>query len=167
MGIRYIGIDPSTTTGFVALSPEGEILQGFEITTKEKKDPNRFMDIADQIIYKLRIDDSICIEGFSYGSKGKGISTQYGIGWLIRSYLIECGFKYQEVSPSGLKKFASGKGNAKKDNLVIPIYKKWGFESDSDNIRDAYILAQIARYKHEDIQRTSYQKEVIKNLEVI
>lgn len=168
--MRYVGIDPSTTTGLVILSQSGEILEETEIATKEKRDPLRFMDIANQIINKLEPlehHDVICIEGFSYGSKGKGVSTQYGIGWAIRSELVRMGFPYQEVSPGGLKKFASGKGNTKKDNLVIPIYKKFNFESDSDNIRDAYILAQIARAIHEDIPVTSYQKEVIKNLEVV
>lgn len=163
--MRYVGIDPSTKTGLVILQ-SGEAIIDIEISSKVEEDPERFMDIANQLMCYMYQSDFICIEGFSYGSKGKGVSTQYGIGWLIRSELIKNGYFYQEVSPGGLKKFASGKGTTKKENLIMPIYKKWGYESDSDNIRDAYILAQIARAIHEDIPITSYQKEVIKNLEV-
>ena len=44
-----------------------------------------------------------------------------------------------------LKKFATGKGNTKKEDTVLPIFKRWDFEHPSDNVRDAYVLAQIAR----------------------
>lgn len=165
--MRYVGIDPSTTTGFVSLSETGQVIGQLEIISEVENDPQRFMHIAYQVMLNLQEGDVICIEGFSHGSKGRGVGTQYGIGWLIRAELVRSCYKWQEVSPGGLKKFASGKGTTKKENLIMPIYKKWGYESDSDNIRDAYILAQIARAIHEDIPRTSYQKEVIKNLEVV
>ncbi|UTI41103.1 hypothetical protein [Niallia sp. RD1] len=161
---RYVGIDPSTKTGLVILNEDGEVLHTEEITTKKTKDPQRFIDIANKIKHRLAFGDVICIEGFSYGSKGKGVSTQYGIGWQIRSMLVTNGFDYYEVAPGALKKFASGKGNTKKDELVLPIYKRWGFESTSDNIRDAYILSQIARGIEELGELTKFQYEVVKTV---
>lgn len=162
--MRYVGIDPSTKTGMVAMDSTGNGVWGKEITTKVKEDPKRFMDITEQIIGNLKEGDIICIEGFSYGSRGAGVSTQYGIGWLIRVELIKNGYTYHEVSPTGLKKFASGKGNVKKDELVLPIFKRWGFEHKSDNVRDAYVLAQIARSISEQVELTAYQKDVLKKV---
>lgn len=160
---RYVGIDPSTKCGLVILK-DGEVHTALEIKTKVEKDPQRFMDLAVQIRKHILDTDIICIEGFSYGSKGRGVSTQYGIGWLIRVELLKIGYSYNDVPPTSLKKFASGKGNTKKDELVLPIYKRWGFESNSDNIRDAYVLAQIAQSLHEDIELTAFQKEALKKI---
>jgi crossover junction endodeoxyribonuclease RuvC len=162
--MRYVGIDPSTKTGMVMLGETGCLIYRSEIRPKVTKDPERFIDLANQILLNLCEGDVICIEGFSYGSRGAGVSTQYGIGWLIRSELIRNGYTYHEVSPSSVKKFATGKGNTKKDEMVLPIYKKWGFEHSSDNVRDAYVLAQIARALHKKEGLTAYQLDVMKKV---
>jgi len=65
-----------------------------------------------------------------------------------------------------LKKFASGKGNTKKDELAVHIYKKWGFESKSDNIRDAYVLARMAMALDDKLDLTAYQKEALKKVDI-
>jgi crossover junction endodeoxyribonuclease RuvC len=162
--MRFVGIDPSTKTGIVSLHDGGALIHRREITTKFKEDPQRFIDIANEVLSDLMKDDVIVLEGFSFGSKGRGVSTQYGVGWLIRAELIKNGFSYIEIPPTVLKKFVSGKGNVKKDELVLPIFKKWGFEHKSDNVRDAYVLAQIGRaiYGHEKM--TKVQEESLKKV---
>jgi crossover junction endodeoxyribonuclease RuvC len=162
---RYVGVDPSTKTGLVILNAQGEVENSSEVTTTLKDDPVRFMDIANRVVSQLLETDIITIEGFSYGSKGQGVSTQYGIGWLIRAELIRNRYSYTEVSPSAVKKFATGKGNEKKENMVLPIYKHWGFEHPSDNVRDAYVLAQIARGMNGISKLTKYQTDVIKKIQ--
>jgi crossover junction endodeoxyribonuclease RuvC len=162
--MRYVGIDPSTKTGFVILNENGSLFAYNEVKTKETCDPQRFIDIANQIARCVSFDDVICVEGFSYGSKGKGVSTQYGIGWLIRAELIKNGYTYIDVPPTSVKKFATGKGNAKKDAMVLPIFKKWGFESTSDNVRDAYVLAMMAKGIYDSSDLLVYEYEVLKKV---
>ena len=163
--MKYIGIDPSTKTGLVVLDEYGTVLVEKEITSKVKEDPQRFMDISEQVIkHTNRTSDIIAIEGFAYGASGKGVSTQYGIGWQIRAELIRQGFKYIDIPPTSLKKFATGKGNAPKDALVLPIYKKWNYEHSSNDVRDAYVLAQMARGIHGNYELTAYQKEALKKV---
>lgn len=162
--MRFVGVDPSTKLGLVILDEAGQVVFEKEIKTTEKQDPQRFIALSESVLLHLQPDDKIMIEGFSYGSKGAGVSTQYGVGWQIRADLVRRGFTYTEVTPSGLKKFASGKGNTKKDNLVIPIFKKWSYESDSDNIRDAYVLARIGMAQEGLEKLTAYQEDVIKAL---
>jgi crossover junction endodeoxyribonuclease RuvC len=162
---RYVGIDPSTKTGMVMIGEHGHLIYKSEITPKVTGDPERFMNLAEQVLVNLCKDDVICIEGFSYGSSGRGVSTQYGIGWLIRAELIRNGYTYTEVSPSAVKKFATGKGNEKKENMVLPIYKHWGFEHPSDNVRDAYVLAKIAQGMNGISKLTKYQMDVIKKIQ--
>jgi crossover junction endodeoxyribonuclease RuvC len=163
---RYVGIDPSTKTGLVIIENK-QVVFAKEITSKSKEDPHRFIDIATQIREHITESDIICIEGFSYGSKGKGVSTQYGIGWEIRSELIRHGFSFYDVAPSSVKKFATGKGNTKKDEMVLPIYKKWGFESNSDNIRDAFVLAMFGKGLRDSAKLTDYQKDSLKKMKKV
>jgi crossover junction endodeoxyribonuclease RuvC len=162
--MRYVGIDPSTKTGLVILDQGGAVIESCEITSNIKQDPQRFIGLVNKLFYYLKPNDVICIEGFSYGSKGKGVSTQYGIGWLTRAELIKNGYTYYEVPPTTLKKFATGKGNVAKDAMVLPIYKHWGFEHPSDNVRDAFVLAQIARGLKGLSKLTKYQIEALEKV---
>lgn len=160
---RFVGIDPSTKTGLVILE-DNKVHTAIEIIPKEEKDPHRFIEIAKTVMNYVTENDVICIEGFSYGSRGAAVSVQYGIGWILRSELIKAGLNYYEVPPSSVKKFATGRGNVKKDEMVLPIYKRWGFEHNSDNVRDAFVLAQIARALNGQAELTKFQKEVLNKI---
>ncbi|MNF08404.1 hypothetical protein D3C80_2088240 [compost metagenome] len=45
--------------------------------------------------------------------------------------------------------------------MVLPIFKHWGFDHKSDNVRDAFVLAQIARSVRSGTFIAKYQQEVI------
>lgn len=49
-----------------------------------------------------------------------------------------------KIPPMTLKKYAAGKGNAKKQEMLLQIYKRWGLEFNDDNAADAYALARLA-----------------------
>lgn len=49
-----------------------------------------------------------------------------------------------KVPPMTLKKYAAGKGNAKKQEMLLQIYKRWGVEFNDDNAADSYALARLA-----------------------
>src|SRR5690606_5959669 len=140
------------------------VLTEKEITSKVKKDPQRMIDLTEQVLSHLEKDDVIAIEGFSYGSRGRGVAFQYGYGYSVQISLYKNDYNYFVVTPSQVKKFATGLGNASKDSMILPIYKRWGYEHESDNVRDAFILAQIARATISDVKLTKFQKEVIDTL---
>lgn len=48
-----------------------------------------------------------------------------------------------KVPPMTLKKYAAGKGNAKKQEMLMQIYKRWGIEFNDDNAADSYALARL------------------------
>lgn len=164
--MRFVGLDPSTRTGFVALDKEGNVLRAKELTGSGSEDPKRMVTLIDEVMRHLQPDDVICIEGFGFASQ-QAIQLG-GIGWGIRMALFRRGWKYIEIAPNQLKKFASGKGNTKKDELAVHIFKRWGFEHPSDNVRDAFVLAQIARAVHwrktavyDEYMLPAYQLEVL------
>lgn len=49
-----------------------------------------------------------------------------------------------QIPPMTLKKYAAGKGNAKKQEMLMQIYKRWGLEFNDDNAADSYALARLA-----------------------
>jgi Holliday junction resolvasome RuvABC endonuclease subunit len=49
-----------------------------------------------------------------------------------------------QIPPMTLKKYAAGKGNAKKQEMLLQIYKRWGVEFNDDNAADSYALARLA-----------------------
>jgi len=49
-----------------------------------------------------------------------------------------------QIPPMTLKKYATGKGTAKKQEMLLQMYKRWGVEFNDDNAADAYALARLA-----------------------
>jgi crossover junction endodeoxyribonuclease RuvC len=159
--MRYVGIDPSTKTGIVILDKHGELIDALEVTATGE-DPGRMAEIIHETFANVEPNDIVAIEGFGYASQSGFLLG--GIGWGIRIKLHEWGIDYIDVAPTALKKFTGAKGNAKKDELSVEIFKRWGFEHKSDNVRDAYVLAQIARAYHGLVDMTKFQREVIEAL---
>lgn len=54
------------------------------------------------------------------------------------------------VPPMTLKKYAAGKGNAKKQEMLLQMYKRWGIEFNDDNAADSYALARLVAGVHQD-----------------
>jgi len=158
---RYVGIDPSGETGVVILDRNGNYLDGFEIAPDTNDKTVKICEIVETIFDNLELGDVIAVEGFSFGSKGKGIDFQFGLGHAIRLELYRQDMKWIEVSPTQVKKFATGKGTTKKENMILPINRLWGFEHESNNVRDAFVLAQVARSVQTGSTMTEYQKDVI------
>lgn len=66
-----------------------------------------------------------------------------------------------QVPPMTLKKYATGKGTAKKQEMLLQIYKRWGVEFNDDNAADAYALARLAA----GIATDNVEKEVVEKLQ--
>ena len=87
---------------------------------------------------------SVCIEGPSFGSNGAFVLQMGALHFYLRIFLYKNGVNYGIKAPGTIKKFVTGDGRAKKDLMLLKVYKKWGVEFDDDNLADAYSLARIA-----------------------
>ena len=63
---------------------------------------------------------------------------------MTRIFLCKKNINYKVITPGTLKKFVTGKGQCKKDLILLKVYKKWGEEFDDNNLADAYSLARMA-----------------------
>ena len=64
------------------------------------------------------------------------------------------------IPPMTLKKYATGKGNAKKQEMLMQIYKRWGIEFNDDNAADSYALARLAAKVATDSVETAIIEQV-------
>ncbi|MGD2073064.1 MAG: hypothetical protein PVG65_06210, partial [Candidatus Thorarchaeota archaeon] len=58
------------------------------------------------------------------------------------------------IAPSTLKKFVTGKGNCKKELILLKVYQKFEIEFDNHNLADAFSLAKMA-FEENKNERTS------------
>jgi crossover junction endodeoxyribonuclease RuvC len=56
---------------------------------------------------------------------------------------MDRGIRYVEVTPTVLKKFVSGNGNANKDIILKEVYRRWGMDLNDHNLADAFVLTKI------------------------
>ena len=99
--------------------------------------------IKDHIAWSCEIADLIIIEGYSLGSKGKGLSKLMEFGGILRWELLDVTKHMIEVTPSQLKKFATGVGNANKTQVITAIAKRYDVDFKTDDEYDAFALYML------------------------
>lgn len=163
---RVAGLDLSlTSTGFVVLDAvTGETVDQKAIKPKGGG-RERFPWLRDVILGLL---DSVqpvakvAVEGYAYGMRGQAVYQLAGLGEIVRLTLAENGFDVVEVPPASLKQFVTGKGNAKKEHMILEVYKRWGVECKTSDEADAYGLAQMARaLLNDDVKLTAFQTQAL------
>jgi len=118
---------------------------------KEKEQIDRMRDLRDSI-EQLILDRKIThifIEGYSFGSRGIWTFSAGELGGAIKMMILDLGLSYVIVAPTMWKKFVVGVGNAKKEQILLQVYKRYGVEFKNNNMCDAYCIAQFAeKYIH-------------------
>lgn len=140
-----IGIDPSSKTGITVIRiDDGDIqcMEMTEINTKEKGF-SRLVSLPEKILEVVNkySPDAIFIEGYAFSSRFNS-AFQQELGGILRHLLVKNQYPLYEVPPTTLKKFVTGKGNSKKDLMMLEAYKRWGVEG-TDNQIDSYGLAMF------------------------
>ena len=150
---HYIGIDPSmNSTGLVVLDNEYNIILQ-KIISSDTKESNeqRIKGIGSDLVFEIgkfglgNSDKKVCIEGISFGSSGRGVAQQAALNYYIRILLLQYDIDYVICEPTKLKKFITGKGQCKKELMMMKTYKKWGVEFDVSDLCDAYGLARYCK----------------------
>jgi Holliday junction resolvasome RuvABC endonuclease subunit len=137
--VKVLGVDLSITATGVANT------DGTLETLKTKLRGPAFLDwISRQI--EIRSDDAdlVALEGYSYGSRGRAIFQIGEMGGIVRWNLWSRGIPFAEIPPSSLKKYATGKGNANKDVVIVEAVKRLDLSPSDNNQADAAWLRAMA-----------------------
>ena len=123
---------------------------------------NTIYDLILNEVKKYTSVVNVVIEGISYGSsiRTKSIFDLAGLNYMIRYKLITSDIQHLNLSiatPSNIKKYATGKGNANKESIMT-IFKYIFPEMQNipklDDIADSYFMAMFSR----DIERKNVEK---------
>ena len=142
MARTIVGIDPSLTGTAVVIDGKATMFKSkpHEPTVRARLTRIQELALAVTNFVSPRPDMAIFIEGYSLTANPTGATTLCEYGGLLRLYLLTEGSAMYEVPPSSLKKFATGKGNSKKDLVAAHIAKRYGVMFDTNDAYDAYGL---------------------------
>lgn len=166
----YLGIDPSLA-GFAVtmLAHDGGTFQSWVY-----KSPYRGVVRLDDIVKWLesKVHEvstaghtirNIAIEDGVFHSQSAAVLGELSAAvrlYLYRSMpLAECRYPLR-VPPTMAKKFATDRGNARKNEVMLAVYRKWEVEMADDNMADSFVLAHIAR----GYALTKYEQDVLDKL---
>lgn len=164
----YVGIDQSLSN-FAAVALVNDEVEILLIQSKQRG-VRRLHQIRLEVIQwlsTLPMVDHVCMEGYANGSKFSRESMGE-IGGITKLALLEYFGQHKAVAyptiaqPLQVKQFA-GDVKAKKEDLKLLTYKKWGFEHPSNDVVDAYILAKIAKAMEEGGDLI-YEKKIVEKL---
>lgn len=152
--MRYLGIDQSYRSSGIVVLENGEIIHCERFVTDIEQDvyfraqelASHIQDVAIQ--YKPK---RVALEGLSFGSKGNVTRDLGGLLFTIIIYLRHAGWNPEIIAPPTVKKFATGKGNSKKEALIesLPSHVRSEFDAlkvkkttGLSDLTDAYWIAR-------------------------
>jgi len=157
-----VAFDLSLTSTGVADS------NGTRRITPKTKGPERLAEIRDEVLEATHPDrpgeavcstcwqrrslvhlgdhpDLVVIEGYSYGSPNQAHPVGE-MGGVVRLALWEAGLPFEVVTPSTIKQYATGKGNASKDDVLLAAVRRLGYEGKSKDEADALWLYALTMH---------------------
>lgn len=151
---RVVGLDLSLTcTGVARITNreyEGTTVQVTRVTSKPTRDPSladrsrRLRRLAADVVTLAAGADLVLVEGPSYASNTGSAHDRAGLWWLIVGRLTGAGLNVVEVPPSSLKTYATGKGNAGKDDVLSAVVRRYPSVTFNGNDEaDALVLAAM------------------------
>ncbi len=140
--MRMMGLDLSLTSTGYSIDRESGI-----ISTKTKG-PERLSVISNEIIdlVAIKLVDIVIVESYSFASRNSQAHSIGELGGAVRMRLWECGVPYIDIPPTCRAKFATGKGNASKNEVISSISAKTNIVwsgAGADDRCDAWILEQM------------------------
>lgn len=93
---------------------------------------------------------AVIIEGYSFGSKFSRAHSLGELGGVVKADLHRAGFHIVEIPPKCRAKFATGNGNANKQDVLASLKEQFPmrfYDGYGDDECDAWVLEQMAYAK--------------------
>ncbi len=144
MTVQTAGIDLSLTS--TGLSISGHLTA---IRSKLRGEL-RLIEIRNDILLRLQEKSVqiVALEGYSYSSRFSHAHSIGELGGVIKVALAEAGIRTIIIPPTNRAKFATGRGNASKDEVMAAVLSMVDIKNQPglDDLCDAWVLEQMLRY---------------------
>lgn len=135
--MRVLALDFGGVTGWAIGKYKGADASGtWDIVPRRGESPGmRYIHLRRKLeeIYAAYPDLGLVI--YEMAHMRGGAASEYGIGCstTLQAWCAERGFQYTTVHSATLKKWATGKGNAKKPDMMAAATKRgWTFSGDDE-----------------------------------
>jgi crossover junction endodeoxyribonuclease RuvC len=163
---RILGVDLSLThTGIAAIHPGRPVVTHAILSRPFRVDDlthrsARMRFIASQIFgYAEQQFDAVVIEGPSYNSRDGKAFDRAGLWWMVVGRLTAREVPVIEVTPTAVKKYATGNGTAGKDQVLAAVIKRYpNIDIPGNNEADALVLAAMGARAYGQPIETSLPK---------
>lgn len=154
---RILGVDPSLTgTGLALLDTDDHLVIPTETVTSTGKATastderlERILTIVETVIYKTVAHKTqlAVIEAPAFSRNNAGTWDRAGLWWLLVSRLAEARIETVTIPPTTRAKYATGRGNAGKDEVLLAVAKRYPHVDVRDNNQaDSLVLAAIGAH---------------------
>lgn len=142
--MKILGIDPSTKTGYSIITEAGITHTGKIPTPKDYTDLERGIMAAEALekVIDEHKPDMVVMEDLALNAKFN-LATMAIIGTCIRNMLYHKKICWYDVPPKVLKLWLTGKGTAKKADMIAHVKRRFGFVTKDDDIADAVALSYL------------------------
>lgn len=138
------GLDLSlTATGLAALDKHNQVTVRTFGTPAKMKVEARLTEMAEQVRLRLCHPELVVIEGLAFGANDPSAHERAALHYIVRCNLWSDETPVLVVAPSSLKKFITGKGSAKKELVILEVFKRWNVSVNDNNEADAAGLAYL------------------------
>ena len=137
--ITVIGLDLSLTSTGICVDGVAESL------SSQLKGVERLADLAEQVCERVSSTPHavVCVEGYSFGSRNSQAHAIGELGGVVRYRLWQLGIPVVDIPPTCRAKFATGRGNAGKDEMIASVSQR-GHRPCDDNEADALAILHWA-----------------------
>lgn len=145
--MSVIGLDLSLgSTGYCVLGEDKFIFASGVIKPKDMSGIIRLEFIANKIqdLIFTTPPRKVGLEGYAFSAHAAYAHELGELGGIVKLLLHRSKIQCDIVGPTKLKKYVTGKGNSKKNEMLLGVYKKWGVSFSDDNAADAYSIARWA-----------------------
>lgn len=128
--MKILAFDLAGCTGWATRTPQGGVVSGIlDLKLGEDEHPGRRWERARATIESLAISHQADVLAWerivALGGSSRANVALYGLEAQLVEVTWRCGYDALTVMPATLKKFATGRGNAKKPDMVAAAKAHW------------------------------------------
>jgi len=145
--MRIAGVDLSLrATGVAVASTATATSAVVECWKPKERGTERLAWLRSQVerLVEQHRPDLVVLEAYAF-SRHDAYAHELGeAGGVVRLALADADVPWCTVAPTSLKKYATGKGNASKEQVLVEAVRRLGYDGHDNNEADALWLAAMA-----------------------
>ena len=164
--IPFWGVDYSLTSPAIT-KVVGDTWHAYALGKEESNDHvtiSKYPDFYSQAYRRRRLADwaisvitfdrgLVMLEAYAFGARGDAVTKIAENGGVLKHEFLNYGIPFETVPPTTVKKYATGRGNAKKLDMYDAFVERTGVEVDQfkawSDIVDSYFIAMYFRDRSE------------------